>query len=466
MAKSLHKLSAVKLAAAIQARQVKAIDAVSACFERIDQHNDRLKALITVCRERAESEARRADASISQNASVGPLHGVPFTVKDLTDTAGIRTTYGSLIYRNHIPTQDEICVARLRAAGGILIGKSNTPEFGLGAHCHNALYGPTANPYDLLKSSGGSSGGAAAAVASGMCFLAQGTDMGGSVRTPASFCGVVGLRPAAGRIPRRRKPLLWDYLDTDGAVTRTVEDAALMLSVMAGEDWRDPLSVGRTVWNFPEFSNAVCQQLRGQVRVGFSSNLGIATVASEIVQAFEQVIGQIAPLCRTITAAHPDCSLAQSAFETMRGATLRYKQERHLREHPELLSESVRWNIEQGEGISAAQLLQAEAERDRLYLNFLKFFEHYDILVTPSTSLSPFAHTQSELLTIDGVKLRNIIDYLTITYTISLTGLPALSLPCGWLSSQMPMGLQLVGKPGGEETLLQFAYLLQKNFRL
>lgn len=456
----IHQLSAVELVAAIRTGQVKAVDAVAACFEQIERHNQKLKALITVCRDRAVAEAQQADIAIAENSPVGPLHGVPFTAKDLTATAGVRTTYGSLIYQDHVPTQDELCLARLRAAGGILIGKSNTPEFGLGAHCNNALYGPTANPYDPLKTSGGSSGGAAAAVATGMCFLAQGTDMGGSVRTPASFCGVVGLRPSAGRIPRRRKPLLRDWLDTDGAIARTVEDAALMLSVMAGEDWRDPLSVGRS-WELPEFSEA--QRLRGQVRVGFSPDLGIATVAAETVQAFEQAIERIAPLCQTMTADHPDCSLAQSAFETLRAATLRHKQAGHLKKYPELLSKSVRWNIQRGEGISAAELLQAEADCDRVYLNFLTFFERYDILITPSASLPSFPHTQSEVLTIDGVKLRNIIDYLTITYTISLTGLPAISLPYGLSSSKLPMGIQLVGKPGGEKALLLFAYLLQEN---
>jgi amidase len=459
---SIHQLSATQLAQAIRSRQIRAVEAVAACFEQIDRHNDRLNAVITVCQERAEAEAIQADAALDRGDPIGALHGVPFTVKDLTPTADVRTTFGSQIYRDHIPQQDELCVARLRSAGGILIGKTNTPEFGMGAHCTNSLYGATANPYDPSRSSGGSSGGAAVAVSVGMSYLAQGIDMGGSCRTPASFCGVVGLRPAAGRIPRRRKPLLWDFLDTDGCLTRTVEDAALMLSVMAGADDRDPLSVGSPAWIMPDFS-ADC---RSPVRLAFSASLGIAAIDAEVEAVFHQAIERIAAH-QPIKAAHPDCSTAPFAFETLRAATLLHKQKHHYEKYPELLSESVRWNIEQGIGLSAADLLQAEAERDRLYLNFLRFFESYDILATVSASIPPFLHTQPEILEINGIPQQKIIDYLTITYTISLTGLPAVSIPCGWTTLGLPIGMQLIGKPRGEAALLQVAYFLQEalNFR-
>lgn len=458
---AIHQLSATELARTIRNKQIRAVDAVAACFDQIDQHNDRLKAIITTCRERAEAEAIQADEAIDRGESVGVLHGVPFTAKDLTPTAGVRTTFGSLIYKDYIPQQDELCVARLRAAGGILVGKTNTPEFGMGAHCTNALYGPTANPYDPRRSSGGSSGGAAVAVATGMGYLAQGTDMGGSVRTPASFCGIVGLRPSAGRIPRRRKPLLWDYLDTDGILARTVEDAALMLSVMAGEDWRDPISLGSQGWEVPDFSIAAGDR-PSSLRVGFSPDLGIAAIDQEVEAVFRQAIAQMASVCPQITETHPDCSMAQAAFETIRAATLHHKQKQHYEKHYDLLSESVRWNVEQGAKISAAELLQAEAERDRLYLNFLQFFEQYDVLISVSASVPPYLHTQGEILETNQTPLRNIIDYLTITYIISLTGLSSISIPCGWTASGLPIGMQLIGKPRGESALLQFAYQLQK----
>jgi amidase len=453
---AIYQYSATQLAHAIRHRQIRAVDAVAACFEQIHRHNDRLKAMITPCQEQAEADAVRADEMIDRGHPVGVLHGVPFTVKDLTPTAGVKTTFGSPIYRDFVPQQDELCVARLRSAGGILIGKTNTPEFGMGAHCTNPLYGPTANPYDPSRSSGGSSGGAAVAVSTGMSFLAQGTDMGGSCRTPASFCGVVGVRPAAGRIPRRRKPLLWDFLDTDGILARSVEDAALMLAVMAGADDRDPLSI-RETFTVPDFSPAAA-------RVGFSASLGIATIEPEVEAVFQQAIAQMAAHY-PVKAAHPDCSMAIHAFETLRAATLLHKQKHHYEKYPDLLSASVRWNIERGIGIAAADLLQAEAERDRLYLNFLRFFETYDILATVSASVPPYLHTQLEVLEINGVPQPTIIDYLTITYTISLTGLPALSIPCGWTATGLPIGMQLVGKPGGEAALFQFAYGLQEALK-
>jgi amidase len=463
---AIHRLTATELAQAIRSKQIRAVEAVAACFEQIEQLNGRLNAVITLCQERAEAEALQADAALDRGEPVGGLHGVPFTVKDLTPTADVRTTFGSQIYRDYRPQQDELCVARLRAAGGILLGKTNTPEFGMGAHCANSLYGATTNPYDASRSSGGSSGGAAVAVSTGMCHLAQGTDMGGSCRTPASFCGVVGLRPAVGRIPRRRKPLLWDFLDTDGIVARTVEDAALMLSVMAGADERDPLSQD-SAWIMPNFSQA----LRSPIRLAFSPSLGIATIDSQVEALFRQAISRIAAYWPTteaqITEAHPDCAMAPFAFETLRAATLLHKQKHHYEKYRHLLSESVRWNIERGLNISAADLLQAEAERDRLYLNFLSFFESYDILATVSASILPFPHTQPEILEINGISQRTIIDYLTITYAISLTGLPAVSIPCGWTTSGLPIGMQLIGKPHGEAVLLQFAYCLQAalNFR-
>jgi amidase len=454
---AIHRLSAVQLAAAIREKQISAVEAVAASFAQIDRLNPTLKAIITPCRERAEAEAKAADQALARGEAKGALQGVPFTIKDLTATAGVRTTYGSLIYQDYVPQKDEICVARLRAAGGILIGKTNTPEFGMGAHCTNALYGPTANPYDPNRSSGGSSGGAAVAVATGMGYLAQGTDMGGSCRTPASFCGVVGVRPSTGRITRRGKPLLWDYLDTDGILARSVEDAALMLSVMAA-DQHDPLLFGSSAWKLQNGS-----LLQPPLRVGFSSNLGTAVIDAEVEAVFRQAIEQMAPLCQRIAEMHPDCTMAQSSFETLRAATLRHKQKQHYQKYHHLLSESVRWNIEQGDGISAADFLQAEAERNQLYLNFLNFFEDFDVLATVSASVLPFLHTQPEILKINATPLHNIIDYLKITYTISLTGLPALSIPCGWTTSGLPIGMQLVGKPQGEAALFQVAYGLQEQ---
>ncbi|MEM9907133.1 MAG: amidase [Cyanobacteria bacterium P01_D01_bin.44] len=457
--KPLYQWSATQLQQGLAQKEIRATEVIDSCLQAIEQTNDQLQALITVCADQALAAAQQVDEARSRGESLGPLAGIPFSAKDLTPTAGVRTTMGSLIYQDWIPTQDELCIARLKQAGGILLGKTNTPEFGLGAHCTNPLFGPTANPYEPACSSGGSSGGAAVSVATGMCALAQGTDMGGSVRTPASFCGVVGLRPSAGRIPRSRKPLLWDYLDTDGILARTVEDAALMLSVMAGWDAADPIAIAAT-WLPPTFDAAV--QLAGNVRVGFSADLGITPVDAEVQAVFEQAITRLTPLCQQVTPTHPDCSMAQSAFETLRAALLWYKQRQHYEQHFDQLTDTVRWNVARGQDLSAIEFLTASAQRDQLYRNFLTSFETHDILATVTACVPPFPHDQPEVLKVNDTPLRNIIDYLTITYTISLTGLPALSIPCGWTASGLPVGMQLVGPPHGEAILLQFAYALQE----
>ncbi|MBE9063652.1 amidase [cf. Phormidesmis sp. LEGE 11477] len=460
--KPLYQWSATELRQKLNCKDIRATEIVQSCLQQIEQENERLKAFITTCAEPALSTAQAIDEARSKKTPLGPLSGIPFSAKDLTPTAGIRTTLGSLLYRDWIPVQDELCVARLKQAGGVLMGKTNTPEFGLGAHTNNPLYGPTANPYDSTRSAGGSSGGAAVAIATGMCALSQGTDMGGSVRTPASFCGVVGLRPAAGRIPRPRKPLLYDVLDTDGIIARTVEDTALMLSVMAGWDAGDPMAIAGS-WSLPSFGPDTIDQLMGKLRVGFSADLGIATIDSQVKAVFKKAVEQLSTICDELVPEHPDCSMAPAAFETLRAALLWYKQKNHYEAHYDQLTDTVRWNVERGKDLTAFDILTAAAQRDQLYRNFLSFFETHDVLVTVSACIPPFPHKQAEILSVNQTPLKNIIDYLTITYTISLTGLPVLSIPCGWTPTGLPIGMQLIGPPQGETLLLQFAYMLQET---
>lgn len=458
----LHQLSATQLAQHIRTGQIRSVDAVAACFAQIEQWDDRLRAFITLCQEQAEQAAIEADQAIQQGRSIGCLHGVPIAIKDLTATAGIRTTYGSLLYEKYVPTQDELCVARLRAAGAILIGKTSVPEFGFGTGTANPLSGITRNPYDDRYTCGDSSGGSAVAVSTGMCYLAHGSDMGGSVRTPASFCGIVGLRPSIGRIPRVPKPLAWESLITDGVLARNVEDATLMLTAMAGFDGRDPLAIDQS-WSFPDWPLENWEH----TRMGWSANLGIAVIDPEVAALSQKAIEAIAQYCPQIEVAHPDCAEAPETFETLRAAFIHHTYHHLLTTKADAVNETLQWEIEQGIGLSAADYLQAETQRGRLYRRFLKFFEQYDFLITVSASIPPFPITQTAVLEIDGIKLRNIIDYLTVTYTISLTGLPVISIPVAWTAAGLPIGLQIVGKPHSETRLLQFAYFLQEmlNFR-
>ncbi|TVP63354.1 MAG: amidase [Leptolyngbya sp. LCM1.Bin17] len=455
---ALHTLSATALAQAIRTQTVSAVAAVEACLAQIQDLDPQLKAFITLDGDRAREAARQADQAVAAGDPLGPLHGVPIAIKDLTATAGLRTTYGSPLFADHIPTQDEGCVARLRGAGAIVLGKTSTPEFGMGTGTTNPLVGTTLNPHDPSRTCGDSSGGSAVAVASGMTYLAQGTDMGGSVRTPASFCGLVGLRPALGRIARVPKALPWEALVTDGILARTVEDAALMLSAMAGVDHRDPAAIAVEHWWVPPFS----QKPWPEIRLGYSETLGVTPVAAAVAEVFNQAVAAIAQVCPQTHRATIDCSDAKAAFETLRAATVHHLYHPLWQAHRDRLSATVRWEIEQGLGLTAADYLRAEAQRGQILQNFLAFFADHDALLLPSASVLPFPASQAAVLAIDGTPLENPIDYLAITYTLSLTGLPIISLPCGWTRSGLPVGMQIVGKPHGEAQLLQFAYYLQE----
>jgi len=452
----LWQQTASESARLVRAGEVSARELVEASLARIAEEDADLRSFITVSGDRALAEADAADAALAAGRPPRPLEGLPFAVKDLTDTAGVRTTRGSLLHADHIPAADELCVARLRAAGAILVGKTNTPEFGAGPRCTNRLFGPTANPYDLAMTSGGSSGGSAAAVAAGLVPLAHGTDFGGSVRTPASFCGVVGLRPTPGVIPSASRPLAWNNLVTHGVIARTVDDAALMLSAMTGHDPRDPLSrPGPSVLDLRE----ACKP--AALRIGFSADLGVAPVSQEVRTAFADAVAAIAGRCRHVEAAHPDCTGAREAFATLRAGISHQQNAALVARHRDQLTAPFIWNVERGAGLTGDEFVAAEEARTRTFARFIRFFDDYDLLLLPSAAVAPFPNTQEEVLEIDGRPLASVIDYLAITYLISLVGMPCLSIPCGVFPSGLPVGLQIVALPYGEARLIAFARFIE-----
>lgn len=439
------RTDAVEMGSAIRSGHLTASEAVAATLSEIDRQEPDLHAFITVDAKGARETAIRLDRLAAEGTFAGPLHGVPVSVKDLLPTAGLRTTFGSALHTATVPNFDDLAVARLRAAGAVIVGKTNTPEFGFGALCKNAVAGNTANPFAPERSSGGSSGGSAVAVATGMSALSLGTDFGGSVRTPAAFCNVVGLRPTAGLIPRVPKKLPWDALPSHGILARSVADARLMLSVLAGADPRDPVS---SVHSPPAPS--------GPLRFAATPDLGICAIDHAVVAAFEAAVQRIEALA-PVTRATPDMQGSHKAFETIRGANLFFEFGRTLDENPETLSETARWNIERGRGISASELLAAEQMRGEIRLRCLKFFEDHDILLLPAASVPPFPLEQENVDSINGQPTRNIIDYLTITYAISLIGFPAISVPAGRSEGGLPFGLQMVAAPGQDQLLMDAA---------
>lgn len=450
-------LSAVEAARGTRAGAITATDLLEAALRRIERLDGELRAFMTVDAAGARAAARRLDALPADQR--GPLHGLPVAFKDLVATAGLRTTYGSLVHADHVPAADELFVSRVRAAGGVVIGKTTTPEFGYGAVCQNRLAGPTANPYDRTRTSGGSSGGSAVAVCTGMAALAHGTDFGGSCRIPASLSGVAGLRPTAGRVANPAKPLLWDDLNVHGVLARRVEDVALLLSVVAGPDLRDPTSLRADTFDFPTFRPEPLRDLRVAVRL----DLGSVPIDSEVRAVLDAAITRIAGLYGRLDEACPDFGGAMDAFMRLRGPILYRTLGGLLAGDRDRLTASVVWNIERGIGVSADDYLKAEEQRSRLWAGVAGFFANHDLLLCATTSIAAFPNDQGDVLLIDGKPMASILDYMAPTATISLFGLPALSIPCGWTKGGLPIGLQIVGRPFEEDRLLRFAYTLQEN---
>lgn len=450
----LMALSATDLAAQIRAGKVTAREATEASLDRIAQLDDHLRAFITVDPQGARAAAEACDERQKQGQDLPPLHGVPIGIKDVTATQGLRTTSGSLLRADLLPEADELSVARLRQAGAVIIGKTNTPEFAFGAVCTNALRGPTTNPWNPALTSAGSSGGSAAAVAAGLVPLAQGTDFGGSVRTPASFCGCIGLRPTPGTIPEPARPLAFDQLATQGVLARTVRDAGLMLGAMAGPHPLDPTSYRGAWLDLPPAQG---------FRVAASATLGGAfRIDPDVRNCFEQAVDQVRAALGPVADCHPDATGASHAFQTLRAAASWVKFGAMVEQHEDALTPSFVWNVRQGHQISAQSYLEAELTRARTWRNFQRFFDDYDLLILPAASILPFPNAQGEVTEVDGTPCQTIIDYLACTYLISLVGFPSLALPALWIEDGRPFGIQIIAKPYHEATLLRAGALLEK----
>ena len=439
--------SAVGLAARLARRDLSAREAVEAHLARIAETEPALSAFITVA---ADAALARADALDAASHPVGPLHGIPVAVKDLTDTAGIRTTYGSALYAEHVPATSDIAVARIEAAGGIVIGKTNTPVFGFGAVCQNRLAGPTRNPFDVALTSGGSSGGAAVAVAAGMAPLAHGTDFGGSVRVPASFCGVASIRPTPGLIPAPGRKLGWDTLATHGVLARDTADCALLLGAMAGADLDDPTSL---LGDRDDGSGT---------RLGATVDFGAARVSDAVRSRFAEAVDRLERVCGPVAHDHPDCGDAMATFRTLCAAQIRHAYGPLLAQYGERLTDTVRWNIEAGAGITADTYLNAQAARTALYRRFVALFQDIDVLAAPACGVLPWPNEDGEVTAIDGQPVETILDYLGVTAIVTLIGFPVLTLPVGDAQG-LPFGIQLIARPGEEGRLIRLGRVLERE---
>ena len=428
---------------------------MQAVLARIDAVNPRVNAVVTLARESALRQARLQTAALRRGATRPPLFGVPVGIKDVTPTRGLRTTYGSKLFEHHVPAEDALVVERLRAAGAIVVGKTNTPEFAFGPNTVNALFGATRNPWALALTAGGSSGGSAAALATGMCTLAEGTDLGGSLRGPASFCGVVGFRTTPGLIPRYPSVLAWDTYSVEGPMARTVADAALLLSVMAGADERAPLSYAVDPRDFVAAVRA--PSVKGW-RLAWTADLGgLVLVESEVRAVFEQAVGVFRTLGARVEGACPDMSDVPEIVRLTRGPLMVARHADKLAEHRAVLQEGLVENTEQGLALSARDVAQGELLRTRLWHRVREFLAARDLFITPTAAVPPFPIEQPYAQEIDGRPVGKALQRSYLTYAFSVLGLPAISIPCGFTRRGLPVGLQIVGHRQGEATVLRAA---------
>ncbi|HLL28362.1 MAG TPA: amidase family protein [Xanthobacteraceae bacterium] len=447
--------SACKLVEGLRKSEITPHDLLDALEARIAEVDKKVNALPTLCFERARAHADRLmKKSVTER---GLLAGMPVAIKDLTEVAGVRTTQGSPIFANHVPKTSDIVVETLECEGGIVYAKSNTPEFGAGANTFNEVFGATLNPWNTSRSAAGSSGGAAAALACGTAWLAHGTDVGGSLRNPASFCGVVGMRPSIGRVAHTPAYKIDRNLSQHGPMARNVEDLALFLDAMSGEHAADPASLPR----LPNSFLSAARSGSRPKRVAYSKDLGISPVDPEVAAITRAAAERFAEEGAIVEEAHPDLRETMQCFHVLRAYDYALSKKNLLREYRTRLKPDVIWNIEEGLKLSLEDVMRAEAERLTMTQRALKFFETYDLLLVPSTIVAPFPIEQRYVAECAGQKFGNYIEWLAVVSAITLVCCPALSLPCGFTGEELPVGLQIVGPPRSEARVLAAAKVLE-----
>ena len=454
----LVRLTAQQAVNLLSRRAVSPTELIDAALERIEKTDGVLNALPTLCVDRAREHAANLTDVHPGDAPPGYLYGLPIAIKDLKDVAGVRSTRGSPIFADHVPNESDLLVTILESKGGVVLAMSNTPEFGAGANTFNEVFGKTRNPWNTATTCGGSSGGSATALAAGQVWLASGSDHGGSLRIPASFCSVVGLRPTPGRVAHGPKPMPYATLTVEGPMGRTVGDVALMLDAQAGAFAGDPLSIPAPETSFVECADSPTPPSR----VAYSPDLGLAPVDSEVTAICESAMSNFRDIGADVELAAPDLGDAEWVFQTLRGVQFACDKSDLLREHRSLLKDEIIWNIEHGLGLSADEIGRAEVARGGIINRTANFFEEYDVLVCPTVVSPPFDVDVRYLTEIDGHTFPTYISWLILTFALTLTGCPVISVPCGFTESGLPVGIQIMAPWREEGYLLGVAALFEQ----
>lgn len=451
--------SAQELASDIRKRKLSVRETMEAHLEQIHRVNPKVNAIVSLNEEKALKEADEADKKLMSGEEVGLFFGLPIAIKDTHNAAGFPTTHGSLALKDNLVHEDDLIVERLRKAGAIVIGKTNVPEFAAGSHTFNKVFGPTRNPYHLERSAGGSSGGAAAAVTCGMIPFADGSDMGGSCRNPASFNNVVGLRTSPGRIPMYPKQAIYSPLSVQGPITRNVEDAFFMMSVIAGPDDRSPISIEESG---EKFLKPYDKNVKG-LKIAWSSDLdGTIPVDKEVKENVKEQVKVFERLGCHVEEACPDFREAEEVFQILRAWEMEMTFSELYDRHKELMKASFCWNVEKGRRLRGVDIGRAEKLRSRLYHRVRRFFEQYDALILPVSQVPPFQVELEYPTEIEGVKMETYIDWMKSCYFISVIGNPALSVPSGFTKDGLPLGIQIVGPHRKDYEVLQIGYAYEQ----
>lgn len=450
--------SASELAGLVRSREISPVEVVEDCLARVERFNPAVNALVTL-NPRALDEADELERRLVRGEEIGLLAGLPVGIKDVTPVAGLRTTFGSTLYRDHVPTEDALVVQRLRAAGAVILGKTNCPEFAAGGATFNDVFGRTRNPWDPTRTAGGSTGGGAAGLVTGMIALAEGTDLGGSLRIPASFCGVVGLRPSVGLVPTYPADWLWDTLQVEGPVARTADDVALMLQAVSGPSPMSPLAQPRDGRNFVA---AVARGVSPDLRVAYCRDVAGIGIDPAIEGVCGNAVRGLREIGVTVEEIELDLSFARKPFLALRGLWFVAQMFPRL-DKVDRFGSNVAGNIRAGLATTTLDLGAAEAARTRIWHMFRELFRTFDHLLTPCMAVPPFPVEQNYPETVAGKKMETYVDWIAPTFVLSLTGLPVASVPCGLDVEGLPVGLQIVGKAQGEEAVLALASQVQRR---
>jgi len=455
----LCEMSAVDLAARLARKQLSARDVMKAHLDQIERVNPKVNAIVTLVAEQAMAAAAKADETIVRRGPLGVLHGLPAAHKDLVDTAGIRTTHGSPFYRDNVPTRDALIVTRMRAAGAITVGKTNTPEFGAGSQTFNTVFGATRNPYDLTKTCGGSSGGAAVTVAARMLPIADGSDTGGSLRNPPAFCNVVGLRPSPGRVPNESSS--WSPLSVSGPIARSVADVALFLSAIAGADRRSPLSIDEDP---ARFRAPLGKDFKG-VRVAWWRGLGGIPFEPEIRRVVDASRKVFEALGCIVEEAEPDFSGVAEAFPLLRFVANHSRYSALIRQRPEWVKDTIKYEVEQAERARGEDISRALTRQAQMFEQSRLFFERYTYYILPVTQVEPFDVDTPYPTEIAGTAMSSYVDWMRSCWYVTFMSNPAISVPAGFSATGLPVGLQIVGRHRDEFSVLQLAHAFEQATR-